>query len=160
MSLAIPIYSKHYLQSMHLRDCNGTRTKWLWVRVPLQSLNVISNLEKSENSLLNWFKEKHMRTNADKCHLLVSSDESCKAKIEDFSIKNSAEEKLLAVIFDSNLSFENHVISFCKKASEKSHALVRISHYMDLNKRRNVMKAFISSQFSYCPLIWMFHSRN
>ena len=100
-----------------------------------------------------------MRTNADKCHLLVSSDESCKAKIEDFSIKNSAEEKL-AVIFDSNLSFENHVISFCKKASQKSHALVRISHYMDLNKRRNVMKAFISSQFSYCPLIWMFHSRN
>ena len=22
------------------------------------------------------------------------------------------------------------------------------------------MKAFITSQFSYCPLIWMFHSRN
>ena len=34
-----------------------------------------------------------METNADKCHLLVSSDESCTAKIEDFSIKNSTEEK-------------------------------------------------------------------
>ena len=22
------------------------------------------------------------------------------------------------------------------------------------------MKAFITSQFSYCPLVWMFHSRN
>ena len=31
---------------------------------------------------------------------------------------------------------------------------------MDLNKRKNLMKAFITSQFSYCPLIWMFHSRN
>ena len=31
---------------------------------------------------------------------------------------------------------------------------------MDLSKRRNLMKAFITSQFSYCPLIWMFHSRN
>ena len=31
---------------------------------------------------------------------------------------------------------------------------------MDLNKRRNLKKAFITSQFSYCPLIWMFHSRN
>ena len=27
------------------------------------------------------------------------------------------------------------------------------------NKKRVLMKAFIESQFSYCPLIWMFHSR-
>ena len=30
---------------------------------------------------------------------------------------------------------------------------------MDLPKRRVLMKAFITSQFSYCPLIWMYHSR-
>ena len=122
--------------------------------------NVISNLEKSTNSLLNWFRENHMKANADKCHLLVSSDESCTAKIEDFSIKNSTEEKLLGVKFDSNLSFEGHVTSLCKKASQKLHALARISHYMDLNKRRNLMKAFIIFQFSYCSVIWMFHSRS
>ena len=101
-----------------------------------------------------------MKANADKCHLLVSSDERCTAKIEDFSIKNSTEEKLLGVKFDSKLSFESHITSLCKKASQKLHALARISHYMDLNKRRSLMKAFITSQFSYCPLIWMFHSRN
>ena len=89
--------------------------------------NIISNLEKSTNSLLNWFRENHMKANADKCHLLVSSNESCKAKIEDFSIKNSTEEKLLGVKFDSNLSFENHVTSLCKKASQKLHALARVS---------------------------------
>ena len=38
--------------------------------------NVISNLEKSTNSLLNWFRENHMNANADKFHLLVSSNES------------------------------------------------------------------------------------
>ena len=92
----------------------------------------MSNLEKSTNSLLNWFKENHMKANADKCHLLVSSDESSTAKIEDFSIKNRTEEKLLGVKFDSNLSFENHVTSLCKKASQKLHALERILHYMDL----------------------------
>ena len=122
--------------------------------------NVISNLEKSTNSLLNWFRENHMKANADKCCPLVSSNESCTAKIEDFSIKNSTEEKLLGVKFDSNLSFENHVTSLCKKASQKLHALARILHYVDLNKRRNLMKVFITSQFSYCPLIWMFHSRS
>ena len=30
---------------------------------------------------------------------------------------------------------------------------------MSLNKRRIIMKAFINSQFGYCPLIWMNHSR-
>ena len=80
------------------------------------------------------------------------------AKMEDFSIKNSTEGKLLGVKFDANLSFENHVTSLCKKASQKLHALARISYYMDLNKRRNLMKAFITSQFSYFPLIWMFQS--
>ena len=107
--------------------------------------NVISNLKKSTNSLLNWFRENHLKANADKCHLLVSSDESCTAIIENFSIKNSTEEKLLWVKFDSNLSFENHVNSLCKKASQKLHAPAKISHYLDLNKRRNLMKAFITS---------------
>ena len=35
------------------------------------------------------------------------TDESCTAKIEDFSIKNGTEEKHLEVEFDSKLSFEN-----------------------------------------------------
>ena len=30
---------------------------------------------------------------------------------------------------------------------------------MSLEKHRLLMKAFIQSQFGYCPLIWMFHSR-
>ena len=30
---------------------------------------------------------------------------------------------------------------------------------MDLKQRRNIIKAFAESQFGYCPLIWMFHSR-
>ena len=118
--------------------------------------NIISNLEKSTNSLLNCFRENHKKANADKCHLLASSDESCTAKIEYFSIKNSTEEKLLGVKCDSNLSLENHVTSLCKKSSQKFHALARTSHYMDFNKCKNLMKAFITSQFSYWALIWMF----
>ena len=31
---------------------------------------------------------------------------------------------------------------------------------MNQEKLRLVMKAFISSQFGYCPLVWMFHSRS
>ena len=81
------------------------------------------------------------------------------AKIGKFVISNSNEEKLLGIKIDTKLSFENHVSSLCKKASQKLHALARIVNYMDLSKRKSLMKAFVTSQFNYCPLIWMFHSR-
>ena len=30
---------------------------------------------------------------------------------------------------------------------------------MNVSKKRIIMKSFFESQFEYCPLIWMFHSR-
>ena len=47
----------------------------------------------------------------------------------------------------------------CNKASQKLHALSRISHFMDNKQCQIIMKAFINSQFGYCSLVWMFHSR-
>ena len=59
-----------------------------------------------------------MKANADKCHLLVSSDESFTAKIGGVSIKNSTEKKkLLGVQPDFNLSSENHITSLRKKTN-------------------------------------------
>ena len=42
---------------------------------------------------------------------------------------------------------------------QKLNALARVTPFMDTNKKRTIMKAFVESQFSYCPLIWMFQSR-
>ena len=30
---------------------------------------------------------------------------------------------------------------------------------MIIQKRRIIMKSFVASQFGYCPLMWMFHSK-
>ena len=30
---------------------------------------------------------------------------------------------------------------------------------MNIQKQRTIMKSFVTSQFSYCPIIWLFHSR-
>ena len=45
------------------------------------------------------------------------------------------------------------------KVSKKINPLSRISSFISLEKCRTLMKAFIESQFNYCPLIWMLHSR-
>ena len=94
-----------------------------------------------------------MNANADKCHLLVTRDTGVTAKIGELDVKSSREEKLLGVKIDSKLFFENHVSSLCKKASQKLHAVARVVNFMDLAKRKSLMKVFITFQFNYCPLI-------
>ena len=68
-------------------------------------------------------------------------------------------EKLLGVTFDKKLSFKKHVEDLSKKASQKLHALARLSNYIDPIKSEILMNSFIRSQFNYCPLVWMFHDR-
>ena len=76
--------------------------------------------------------------------------------IGDASIKTSTKETLLEILINSELSFDQHISSICSTDSKKLHALGRIATFMSFNKRRTLMKAFIESQFNYCPLIWMF----
>ena len=66
---------------------------------------------------------------------------------------------MIHVTIDSNLTFENQIRNICKKASQKLNALAKIAPYMNIQKRRTIMKSFVTSRFSYCPLIWIFHSR-
>ena len=42
---------------------------------------------------------------------------------------------------------------------QKNNALCHISSSISLEKRSASMKAFIESQFNYCPLIWILRSR-
>ena len=77
--------------------------------------------------------------------------------IPESNVKNKKEQKLLSLMFGWSLSFEDQVISLCKKDSQKLHA--RIVSYMDLPKRKVLMKAFFTFQFNYCSIIWMLDSR-
>ena len=60
---------------------------------------------------------------------------------------------------DNELKFE-HVKKLCKKSNEKLMALSRITPYMNTEKLKMTMNAFLNSQFGYCPFLWMFHCGN
>ena len=86
------------------------------------------------NNLFQWFRNNHMKTNADKCHLLVTGNYEVSANINEFEIESSKKEKLLGISIDTTLSFEHHITSLCKKVSQRLHALARIAHYMAFEK--------------------------
>ena len=120
--------------------------------------SLIASLEEASKSLFTWFDNNLMKSNADKCYLLVSSNEKVSIKIGSHEIANTQHEKLLGVHLDSGLSFDYHISEICKKASSKVCALARVTSGMILAKKLSLMNAFFNSQFNYCPLIWMCHS--
>ena len=122
---------------------------------------MIQKLEQDFIVLFKWYENNDLKANPDKWHLLLNQHgENLTMKIGNETVVNSNHEKLLGVIFDNKLQFDLHVTKLCSKAAQKLHALARISIFMTLEKRKLLMNAFISSQFSYCPLIWMCHSRS
>ena len=72
---------------------------------------------------------------------------------------HQVEGKLLEITLDSELKFEEHFNKICNIVNKKLNAVHRIGSHMNLDKRKMLLRAFIESQFSYCPLTWMFHSR-
>ena len=121
--------------------------------------SVVNNLEQSTTVLFEWLNNNYMKVNVGKSHLLLSGNSRATAKIDKSYIESEDEQVLLGITFDSNITFENHINSICKKASKKLNALARIAPYMNTQEQRTIIKSFVTFQFSYCPLICMFHSR-
>ena len=123
--------------------------------------SLIASLEQASKSLFTWFDNNLMKSNADKCYLSVSSNAKVTIKIGSHEIANTKVflKKLLGVHLDSGLSFDYHISEICKKASCKVCALARVTSCMSLSKKRSLINAFFNSQFNYCLLIWMCHSR-
>ena len=121
------------------------------------SLQVLNEIKNKAGCVCNWFSANYFKVNPKKSHFLLTSNEQVNYK--NLIIKTSKSEKLLGINIDHFLIFNEHVAKLCKKASQKLHAIARISSYLNENKRRLIMNAFFSSQFGYCPLVWMFHNR-
>ena len=116
---------------------------------------LISIIGKDASSLIKWFNENHLNLNEDKCKLLITKhNDNVYAKIRSEMITDSDSVKLTI-----KLNFNEHITKFCKKVSQKIHALARISNFMSVDKLRKIMKVFMHSPLGYCPLIWMFCGR-
>ena len=100
------------------------------------------SLQESSEKLFKWFTDNQMKTNEDKCHLIVRTNKLTEIRIGDFSIKNSASKKLVGVNIDSKLNFDCLVNHLCSKANKKLRTLARVTPYMTLEKKKIIMNSF------------------
>ena len=50
---------------------------------------VVKSVEESSTKLFKWFSDNLMKSNADKCHLLVSTNNTVNIRVENLDIKIS-----------------------------------------------------------------------
>ena len=68
-------------------------------------------------------------------------------------------ENFFGIKIDKKLTLEEYVEGLYKKASQKVSAVARMSSLMRFEQRKSIVDLFMTSHFSYYPLVWMFHSR-
>ena len=71
-----------------------------------------------------------------------------KINVKISPISNKTIVMFLGVTVDN----EPHINLVCKRFNQNLHAVARISKFISKKKLRVLMKTFIMSQFSYCPL--------
>ena len=81
--------------------------------IPYVSANNVDrsfkSLEEASTKLLKWFIYNLIKSNANKCHSLVSANNTVNMRVENFDIKNNDCEKLLGVKFDHKLRSDHYL---------------------------------------------------
>ena len=97
---------------------------------------VFSKLQPTSDKLFTWFKNNHMNTGPEKCHLLLSLKTPTDSFFGDSSIKSSTKETLFGVMIESELRFDEHISLICTKVSRKINALGRIANFISYGTSR------------------------
>ena len=79
--------------------------------------------------------------------------------VEGNTIPSSNCIKVLGVTLDKNLQYNTHISNLCSKASPQINGMKRIGKYLNTDCRIAMYKSFISSNFSCCPVSWMFYGK-
>ena len=110
----------------------------------------------------NWFYENFMILNPGKCHFMSIGKDTRHEDVsyyDNLALRNSNEEEILGVTIERKLTFHQHIQKMCRKAGQKLSSLLKLSPYLDTNKRKTIYTTMVKSQLNYCPLLWKFCPR-
>ena len=110
---------------------------------------VLTSLTDITQILITWFANNKIKTNHDKYHLLLGTQDEANIQIVNVTIKCSSAKKRLRMAVDKKFRFGSHVEYLCKKVTRKLNALARLANYMNLTKRCILKNAFFKSQSCY-----------
>ncbi len=113
-------------------------------------------LECDAEHVTQWFDCNGMKANPEKYQGIAfgtKPDQPKKINVRGTDIKYSKEVKLLGIYIDSALTFSKQITVICKKASQQTCGIMRLSTIMRMDVKLAMYRTFILSNFNYCPVV-------
>ena len=125
--------------------------------------NLSDSLQTSANELENWTKSNHMAINTIKTKaMLITTRQKRqnlqssfdKIMLQNKTISEVSEHKVLGVTIDNNLSWAKHISNTSKMLSKKIYQLARIKKFIGPHARKMFFAAHILPYFDYSSTLW------
>ena len=119
---------------------------------------VTSQLKDSANLATTWYDSNLLAGNLKKYQVLNLgfTQNDSNICVNDVVIESKDNIILLGVVLDSKLNFSEHVISICKKASQRIGVLMRLRNLIPMKSKLILFKSAILPFLTYCHLVWHF----
>ena len=89
----------------------------------------------------------------------ANTDINRKLFLDENRIKKSHDVVLFGINIDDKQSFQKHIEKICRTPNTNYMRCNAYKNYLRSNKLKSLCNAFISSQFFYAPLTWIFIDR-
>ena len=119
---------------------------------------VTFQLKDSANLISTWYDSNLLAGNLKKYQVLNLgfTQNDSNICVNDAEILTKDNITLLGVVLDSKLNFSEHIISICKKASQRIGVLMRLRDLIPMKSKLILFKTAILSFLTYCHLVWHF----
>ena len=119
-----------------------------------KDINIALNEVENNAIILNtWFQNNLMVANTSKYNLITFGNKNYhQINVNNYVIQETRNDdiknkKLLGIIFDKELNFDDHINALCKNASKKLYAIRRISKFLSKQKLILIINSFVLSNF-------------
>ena len=119
---------------------------------------LINKVVEKATTLIKWFEDSGMKVNVNKTELCIfhkSRIVTQSVVIKGHTIPVSEEMKVLGVVFDRNLKWDNHIIKTIKSCSKLLFALRILRQSLDNEQLLNIATSIFYSRMYYASIVWL-----
>ena len=125
---------------------------------PLNEIhNYLPKLSSCLENILQWFSSNRLKLNSDKTEFLVITSPHLKKKLPDIRLQfngslitPTAKAKNLGVVFDSQLTFNNHISNVVSSCFYQLRQLKHVRRNLSNDCTKSLLHAFVTSRIDYC----------
>ena len=157
---------------IYINDLSHLRTnskKWLFADdttlvIDGKDINEMKeNLQHDLSKITEWLKYNRLIINLSKTHIMHTTSHPHKYKsISNETIEFNGEPikfvsstRLLGVMIDNKLKFDDHIKKICNKVNSTTTLLAKSSHLFPKKFKTTLFKLFIIPNFDYCRTLFM-----